>query len=144
MVDAAEPRAARYIIFDTAVPGFGLRVTPNGAKSWIFEYRPGEGGRRVSKKRLTLGSGTDFTPDQARKTAEQYRSIGKTGGDPQGEKTNKRETIACNELAKEFLEHIEEKRSASTHSGYQSTLNNHFFANVWTTQSGLNRSHGTR
>lgn len=126
VVDGAEARQGRYTIFDSAVSGFGLRVTPTGAKSWVFEYRPGEGGRNVPKKRMTIGTVADFTPDQARKEAERFRALVKTGGDPQGDKTKKREAATGKELAEAFLEYIEEKRSASTHQGYKRTLELHF------------------
>ncbi|ODT80980.1 MAG: hypothetical protein ABS76_14430 [Pelagibacterium sp. SCN 64-44] len=126
VVDGVEVRQSRYILFDSVVAGFGLRVMPTGAKSWIFEYRPGEGGRNVPKKRVTIGAVGDFTPDQARKEAERLRALVKTGGDPQGEKTRRREAATTRELAEAFLEHIEEKRSASTHEGYKRTLELHF------------------
>jgi hypothetical protein len=33
-----------YIAYDDSLPGFGVRITPNGARSWIVEYRPHGGG----------------------------------------------------------------------------------------------------
>ena len=74
IVDAAEPKASRYVIFDTAVPGFGVRVYPSGAKSWIFEYRGGSGGRTADKQRMTIGRTADFTADQARAIADDLRA----------------------------------------------------------------------
>jgi hypothetical protein len=60
VVDGSQPGDSRYTIFDSSIPGFGLRVYPSGEKSWVFEYRPGEGGRRVPKKRITIGRGRGF------------------------------------------------------------------------------------
>lgn len=123
VVDSAEPRNTRYTIFDAAVPGFGLRIYPTGEKSWIFEYRAGEGGRRVAKKRITIGKVTDFTADGARKAADSLRSAVKTGSDPQGEKSRQREASTVADLADAFLnEHVAAKRKASTAAHYRDVL----------------------
>lgn len=123
-VDGAEARAARYTIFDSAIPGFGLRVFPSGAKSWVFEYRPGEGGRRLAKKRVTIGSASDFTPEKARKLADDLRSKVKTGQDPQGSKARDRKALTVEELARLFLsEHVEAKRKPGTVGHYSDVLN---------------------
>jgi hypothetical protein len=39
LVDAAKPQSARYIIWDSGLPGFGLRVEPTGRKTFIARYR---------------------------------------------------------------------------------------------------------
>ena len=44
-VDAAIPQARRYVVWDSDLIGFGLRVEPNGAKTFFVRYR-GEGGGR--------------------------------------------------------------------------------------------------
>jgi hypothetical protein len=65
-VDGLVPGAKAYIAFDAALKGFGVRVLPTGAKSWIIAYRPGGGGRAVGKRRLKLGDVGELTPDEAR------------------------------------------------------------------------------
>lgn len=123
VVDQALPRANRYALFDTVIPGFGLRVYPSGEKSWIFEYRNGEGGRRVPKKRVTIGRATDFTADEARKIADKLRSTVKTGGDPQCEKSARREAVTIEELAAAFLtDHVGPKRKSTTKAHYEDVL----------------------
>jgi integrase len=118
IVDGAEPRAARYIVFDADIAGFGLRVYPTGKKSWVFEYRPGEGGRSVQKKRITIGSTPDFTPDQARKVAEKLRARTKMGEDPQAEKARERGAMTIAQVVEEFLENHVSKRTVRTQEHY--------------------------
>jgi integrase len=122
-VDRAEPKGERYTLFDSMTPGFGLRVYPSGQKSWIFEYRPGGGGRRVAKRRVTIGKFGDFTPDQARKKAEAIRALVLMGRDPQAEKTALRQAPTVAEIAKLFVEqHIGVKRKASTKAMYDDAI----------------------
>ena len=83
VVDGAEPRQARYTVFDSEIRGFGLRVFPSGLKSYVFEYKSGEGGRQAATRRITIGKSSEFTPDEARKIADQFRSRAKVGQDPQ-------------------------------------------------------------
>ncbi len=126
VVDSAEPRESRYTIFDAgegSVKGFGLRVFPSGSKSWVFEYRAGDGGRRAAKKRVTIGSASDFTADQARRLADNFRSRAKTGEDPQAEKAQRRKAMTVAELAAVFLsDHVEAKRKGRTHQHYKDVL----------------------
>ncbi|NNJ74523.1 MAG: integrase family protein, partial [Anderseniella sp.] len=122
VVDGAEPRAARYIVFDADITGFGLRVYPTGKKSWVFEYRPGEGGRSVQKKRITIGSTSDFTAEQARKVAEKLRARTKMGEDPQAEKATERKAMSVAALADEFLDNHASKKTSRTQDLYRDVL----------------------
>ena len=49
VVDALPARVKPYIAFDADVKGFGVRVMPSGAKTFVLEYRPGAGGRAETK-----------------------------------------------------------------------------------------------
>jgi len=123
-VDAAEARPTRYTVFDGAIPGFGLRVYPSGEKSWIFEYRGGEGGRKEAKKRVTIGKASDFSVDQARKAADVLRSKVMTGGDPQATRAANRQAPTLAEVAAIFLDqHVHAKRKVGTASHYADIIN---------------------
>jgi integrase len=61
-------RTARsdYVIWDTELTGFGLRVQPTGTKSWIVRLR-----RRGKQQRVTLGRTEDIDAVTARWKARQ-------------------------------------------------------------------------
>src|SRR5258705_8840422 len=67
---SALPAVTRPTIFyDTDLTGFGLKAPPTGALSYIVEYRPGAGGRSVSKRRMVIGTHKNLTPEEARNQA---------------------------------------------------------------------------
>lgn len=78
------PGRRDMIVFDDVLPGFGLRVTANGTKTFLLQYQlGGRGGRRV---RMVLGRFGDLTPAEARKLAEVARGKVLAGIDPDGER----------------------------------------------------------
>jgi integrase len=122
-VDASKPGATRFTIFDDDLHGFGLRVSPTGAKSWVIEYRPDGGGRRVAKRRLTLGSVGALTPDQARKKAKQLLAEVQLGSDPMRERTDGRKAVTVAEIARCFIsEHAQAKRKPRTAEHYRDAV----------------------
>jgi len=68
-------------LWDSDLAGFGLRMTANGAKSYIYQYRMG--GREAVKKRHTIGKhGSPWTPDTARTEAKRLALMVGQGIDP--------------------------------------------------------------
>src|ERR1051325_12003162 len=82
---AAEDRAV--LAWDTEIPGFGVKVTPKGARVYVLQYS-----RRNHSRRLTIGRHGDggLTTDQARKQAEILRGIIRSGGDPPTDRARER------------------------------------------------------
>jgi hypothetical protein len=99
IVDAADIRADRYVVWDVELKGFGLLVLHTGVKSYLFQYRTAEG----RKRRITIGKHGAWTPDKARKKAEDYRQSVRNGGDPLGEKRALRESATVGDLLDEYL-----------------------------------------
>lgn len=80
-VDGLKPGADNVFLWDDELRGFGVKVTPNGAKSYVFAYRLG--GREAAKKRYTIGRhGSPWTPASARSKAEKIAALVKDGVDP--------------------------------------------------------------
>ena len=80
-VDAIEKTDRTEFLWDDELRGFGLRITSNGAKSYVYQYRLG--GREAPKKRATIGRhGSPWTPTSARKEAERLAQLVGQGIDP--------------------------------------------------------------
>jgi integrase len=85
------------------LPAFGCRVTPNGARSWIVEYRPHGGGRSVAKRRITLGSVSVLTPDQAREAAGDVLAKVRFGEDAPHDRAARRSSPMVADLIDQFM-----------------------------------------
>jgi hypothetical protein len=66
------PQGTRYQIMDAQVPGFGVRVTDTGNRTFILRTRyPG----RASPGRREIGNCADINLTDARDKARQWRSM---------------------------------------------------------------------
>ena len=102
LVDAAETSAAEYFVWDSEIPGFGLRVLPSGRKGYVVQYRAGRRSRRIS-----LGPSTVLTCEQARSRAITIIAAARNGQDPAAERDAGRKAVTVKELAERFdKEHI--------------------------------------
>ncbi|MCE3248726.1 MAG: phage integrase family protein [Geminicoccaceae bacterium] len=89
-VDQVQPGPRDVFLWDQALSGFGLKVTPAGGKVYIVQYRTG--GRGSPTKRVTVGRhGSPWTPDQARRKAREILGNVAAGGDPAGERQAERQ-----------------------------------------------------
>ena len=86
-------------MWDGELKGFGLCVLPTGVKSYTFQYRTPEGRAR----RITIGKHGDWTPDQARRKAADYRELVRAGGDPAGQKRALLEAATVGDLLDAYL-----------------------------------------
>src|SRR6516225_10863354 len=76
---------------DSSVPGFGLRVTPQGAMRWVAR-------KRVQGKlhKQTIGEFPALSPSAARKEAVRILTAWGNGKDPDVEKAERQRTIEAN------------------------------------------------
>ncbi|WP_374411939.1 tyrosine-type recombinase/integrase [Novosphingobium colocasiae] len=140
-VDDFGPQERQAILWDTDIKGFGLRVMPSGAKSYVFQYRMG--GRGSPTRRYTIGRHGPVTPDQARKIARDLSHQVARGVDPM---EAEREAADAKAQAKEAAVREERRRGElafdayaerflsvglardlrpRTREGYESTLRKH-------------------
>jgi integrase len=100
-VEAIAPGPEDMVVWDIALPGFGLRVKPTGVRSYIVQYRNRESG---TSKRLTIGQhGSLLTLDQAKKQARGLLADAMRGKDPVAERRTRRAAPTIAELATDYL-----------------------------------------
>lgn len=100
VVDAAEPATTDRFLWDQELPGFGLKITPKGAKTYIFQYTKG---RR--KRRYTIGShGIEWTPEAARREAQMQKGRVAAGYDPANERARAREVPTFSDFSKRYID----------------------------------------
>ena len=109
-VDALKAREREFTVWDAAVTGFGLRVRPSGAMSYVVVYRAGPG-RSAPVRRFTIATVGKIAPEDARARAKVILGSVAHGRDPAGQKTTERAAPTVAELADRFMtEHVEPKR----------------------------------
>ena len=114
------------IFYDTDLTGFGLKASPTGALSYIVEYRPGAGGRSVSKRRMVVGTPKNLTPEEARSQASGILARVRLGDDPAAERSIARKAETIGDLLASFMDdHIRAKRKARTAKLFQGYIDNH-------------------
>ena len=87
------PAGQRSIMWDTEVKGFGIRVSPGGARTYILRYRMG--GRDTQARTVTIGQhGSPWTPDLARKRAVELLGQVRSGIDHVAQRATAREGAA--------------------------------------------------
>lgn len=104
------------VVWDTALPGFGVRVKPTGVKSYVLQYR----NRHGSSKRLTLGRVGQVTLDQARKEAVRLKGSVSLGQDPALERHEARSCDTVRELSERYMDdHCKGRCKDSTMAAHQ-------------------------
>src|SRR5262245_30352992 len=78
-------RKSELLVFDSELPGFGVRLREGGSKTWVFQYKIGNKHRRV-----TLGHVSALEPAAAREQAGKLHAQVRLGQDPAGAKAESR------------------------------------------------------
>ena len=101
-VESIKPADQDILVWDEALPGFGVRVKPSGVRSYVVQYR----NRKTSaSRRMTLGQhGPLMTFDQAKKQARLILADAVRGADPVAERQAARKAPTMADLAADYLE----------------------------------------
>lgn len=106
------PEAGQVTYWDSALSGFGVRVSQGGTKSFVVVYGP-------NRTRKTIGRYPTITLKQARDKAKELKAAFVLGLD-------RKKTITWAEARDLFLEDCEHRLRPATVRYYRSRLGNHF------------------
>ena len=111
VVEKAEIRDRVYILWDSDVKGFGVRIRPSGSRIYLFKYRSPNGRQR----KLRIGRHGNITVDNARLNAKRAAGQVADGKDPAGQKSTDRKSPTVADLCDRYLaEHAEVHKAASS------------------------------
>ena len=126
VVDAIRPDRSGKDVFrwdagDGALKGFGIRMKPSGAASYLVQYRNKEGRTR----RLVIGKVGTLTPDEARNLAgDALRAVAR-GSDPSAERHAVRGAVTVSELCDLYRAETKGRIKASTWCSDRSRIETH-------------------
>jgi integrase len=117
-VDALEPEAKDYFVWDTLIAGFGVRIMPSGAKTYQAQYRKGGRTRRIS-----LGRHGTLTVEQARLLAKEVLGDVAKGENPAEDIAQHRKAPTVAALCERFFQaHVMERCKPSTQGEYRRAI----------------------
>lgn len=104
------PASGNRITYDSALPGFGCRVTASGARAFILNYRTTAGRER----RITIGQYPAWSLRAARDEAKRLSREVDAGRDPLAEEEAERSAPTVADLCRRYVEeHLPRKRPSS-------------------------------
>ena len=111
LVESFAPEGRDVILWDSELPGFGVRIWPSGKRVYVLKYRNKSGRQRKPK----IGLHGSITVEQARLKARLWLAEASAGGDPSGERDEARNAPKFSEFAERyFKEHAESRLKPST------------------------------
>jgi integrase len=118
-VEATPGKVARYFDTNPSAPsGVLLRVTA-GARVWALRYRVKDSGR---EREITIGDVENRRLVDAYRRARELRRVIEDGGDPLGEREERRAAPDVNELVERFIAEALPSRAPRTQSEYRAML----------------------
>jgi integrase len=112
------PAKGSRISYDLGVKGFGIRVTANGARAFILNYRT----RLGRERRFTIGSFPDWKTGGARIEAVELKRQIDRGGDPLGDIKAGRAAPTVADLCARFESEYLPRKRPSTQTTYRQQI----------------------
>lgn len=127
-VATSKPKRDLYILWDSKTPGFGVRVSPKGKKTWFVMYR-----LAGVRRRLKLGRYPEVSLEKARKKAKDALGVVSDTQDPvllkkAEEAELKRERLEAKtfaQLAQQYVEWAKNNKREKTWKEYERIIDKH-------------------
>jgi integrase len=129
LIDSLRPRERDYVVMDSEVIGFGVRVLPSGSRFFFAQYRLPNAGRSGRTRRYKIGDIGRLTVDNARAIAKRdVTGPVAAGHDPFYErKAHNQNQLTIAQLAGAFLEDRKLRMKHGTVHEYERLLRAHVF-----------------
>jgi integrase len=120
------PPKDNWIVYDTKIPGFGLRCTAGGARAFVLNYHT----RAGKERRYTIGDATNWRVAAARKVAKEIRRKLPDGYDPLDIIQAERDAKTVGGMCARFIEdHLPNLRKR-TGDDYRSMIENEILPTI--------------
>jgi len=118
-VETLRKQEADYIVFDTDLPGFGVRVMPSGKRFFLVQYR-----RYGRTRRVMIGQFGPVTAEVARREATvMLGNVRGADGDPAATRDAQRQSATMVDLGQRFLgEHVKVRCKPTTQGEYRRSV----------------------
>ena len=121
-IDALAPTSAPVFHWDSGLKGFGLRQFPSGVKTFVFDYRNGDG----RKRRVTVGRFGALTVEEARTLARGLAGRVAKGDDPAATLRERRQAPTVSELLDDYVaKHLEVANAPGTRRTAKAAVESH-------------------
>jgi hypothetical protein len=94
----ADSRKGSIIHYEAELPGFGVRITRAGFRSYVFRYTIN---RR--ERIMTIGNILAWTLERARAEARRLRVLVDQGTDPQDKRLEARDAVTADEIIDRWI-----------------------------------------
>lgn len=101
LVESVKSQKKDYVVWDSDLPGFGLRVFASGKRSYVIQYR-----RDGRSRRYTIGLHGIWTAETARREAKVQLGRVAQGDDPAEERHEDRQAMTMQQLCERYIEDL--------------------------------------
>lgn len=117
-IDAIKPTGEDHFVWDSILPGFGIRVSPQGRKTFVLQYRFKGRTQRVSIGRVSI-----VALDKAKRDAKILLGKVEAGNNPAMDARIYRKSPTLNEVNLRFIkEHVELRLKPTTQANYKQVM----------------------
>lgn len=111
LIDSAQPAEKTYLLWDSAISGFGVKITPTGRKVYLMKFRTADG----RQKKPSIGVHGNITCERAREIAREWHGELAKGNDPSENRQSLRQSPTVSQLCDRFMrDHVRIHKKASS------------------------------